>query len=270
MSDKTREPFNRRAFVSVLTAFSFVLMALTGLVLFFAPACRIARDTSWTVWGHSKEQWVAVHAWFCITFVIASIFHIYLNWSALSNYFKTKLRQGLAFRAEWILALVICVIIYAGTVWQAAPFSSLIAWKDTFKHPVAGAGQYGQGWRGGRAGDHQIGSQLCPIEGYPAGGEQALNGRGGYYQQSHSGQEQQQVGPCEQGQTQTPGPGPIRGGMGQKTLRQFCSDEGIELSWALSRLRNEGFTARETMTMREIADGAGVHPRQLRAVLQAR
>jgi hypothetical protein len=270
MSNKTKVPFNRRAFVSVLTAFSFVLMAVTGMVLFLAPACRIARDTSWTIWGHDKEQWAAVHVWFSIAFIVASLFHIYLNWSVLTKYFKTKLRQGLAFRAEWILALVICGIIYAGTVGQIIPFSSLIAWKDTFKHGAAGEGQHGQGWRGSRAGGHQLGNQPGPIEGHSAGGNQALNGRVGYYQQSYSGQEQQQVGPCEQGQAQEHGPGPAQGGMGQKTLRQFCSDERIELSWALSRLRNEGFTVRDTMTMREIADGAGVHPRELRAVLQAR
>lgn len=270
MGNKTKEPFNRRAFVSVLTGFSFVLMAVTGMVLFFAPTCRIARDTSWTVWGHDKDQWAAVHVWFSIAFVVASFFHVYLNWSVLTNYFKTKLRQGLAFRVEWISALVICAIIYAGTVGEVTPFSSLIAWKDIFKHGAAGEGQHGQGWRGGRAGGHQVESQPCPIEGYPAGGEQALNDLGDNYQQSHSGQEHQQVGACEQGQTQAPGPGPIGGGMGQKTLRQFCSDEGIELSWALSRLRNEGFTVRDTMTMREIADRAGVHPRELRAVLQAR
>jgi hypothetical protein len=58
--------------------------------------------------------------------------------------------------------------------------------------------------------------------------------------------------------------------MGQKTLRQFCADEGINLSWAIARLQNQGLTVRETMTMREIADSVGVHPRELRSFLQAR
>lgn len=268
MSNKTKEPFNRRAFVSVLTGFSFVLMAVTGLVLFFAPSCRIARDTSWAIWGHDKEQWAAVHVWFCIAFVVASLFHVYLNWSVLTNYFKTKLRQGLAFRAEWILALVICGIIYAGTVGEVAPFSSLMVWKETFKHGAAGEGQQGQGWRGGRAGGHQLGNHPGSLEGHLASREQDLNGHGSNYQQRHSGQEQQYVGFCEESQAQVQGPHAAQGGMGRKTLRQFCNDERIELSWALSRLRNEGFAARETMTMREIADGAGVHPRVLRNILQ--
>jgi len=270
MSNKIKKSFNCRAFVSVLAGFSFILMAVTGLVLFFTPSCRIARDTSWFFWGHDKDQWVAVHVWFSIAFTVASLIHIYLNWTALTNYFKTKLQQGFAFRAEWISALVICGIIYAGTVYEAAPFSSLIAWKETFKHGAAGEGQQGQGWRGGRAGGHQVGNHPGPLEGHLANREQDLNGHGSNYQQRHSGQEQQQVGFCEEGQAQLRGPGAAQGGMGHKTLRQFCNDERIELSWALSRLRNEGFTARETMTIREIADGAGVHPRELRTVLQAR
>ncbi|TKJ36184.1 MAG: hypothetical protein CEE38_12200 [Planctomycetes bacterium B3_Pla] len=264
MSNGNEKKFSNRAFVSVLTGFSFVVMALTGLVLFFAPSCRIARDTSWIVWGHNKDQWTGVHVWFSIAFVVASVFHLYLNWAALTNYFKTKLKRGFAFRAEWISALVICGILYAGTVGEVAPFSSLMVWKETFKHGAAGEGQ-GQGWRGGRAGGPQLDSHTGTVEGNLAIGAQDLHG--GNDQQSHSVQAQQQVHSCEEGQTQAHGPGAGRGGMGRQTLRQFCSDGGVELSWALSRLQNEGFTARDTMTMREIADGAGVHPRELRTVL---
>jgi hypothetical protein len=58
--------------------------------------------------------------------------------------------------------------------------------------------------------------------------------------------------------------------MGRKTLRQFCTDEGIDLSWAISRLQSQGLAVRDTMTLREIADLAGVHPRELRIVLQSK
>lgn len=143
MSNKTKKLFNFRAFVSVLAGFSFIFMAVTGLVLFFTPSCRIARETSWIFWGHDKDQWVAVHVLFSIAFVVASLFHIYLNWTALTSYFKTKLQQRFAFRAEWISVLVICSIFYVGTVREVVPFSSLIAWKETFKHSETGTG--GQG-----------------------------------------------------------------------------------------------------------------------------
>ena len=209
MSEKTNGKFNSRAFISVLAGFTFFAMAATGLVMFIAPSCRIARDISWTVWGGSKEQWTAVHVWFSIAFVIAAALHIYLNWTALTGYFKRRLHQGLALRTEWVAALAICAVIGLGTLYDVAPFSSLVSWKETFKYNEAGGGAGGQGWRDGA-------------------------------------------------------------GMGQKTLRQFCQDEGIELSWAISRLQSDGFKVSETMTMREIADGAGMHPSALRSRLQTR
>jgi len=229
MSEKTNGQFNYRAFVSVLSGLTFAAMAATGLVMFFAPSCRIARDTSWTVWGYGKEQWTAVHVWFSIVFVIASAFHIYMNWAVLVNYFKTKLHQGFALRTEWIAALAICGVIGLGTIYDVAPFSSLVAWKDTFKHSEGGTGAGGQGWRGGRAALQQGQSYFAS----PASSTAGV-------------------------------------GMGQKTLRQFCTDEGIELSSAISRLQSQGFTVRQTTTMREIADSAGVHPSKLRSLLQTR
>jgi len=269
MNNVTKEAFSLRAFASVLAGISFVLMAVTGLVLFTAPSCRIARDSSWVVWGHDKDQWIAVHVWLSIAFVTASFIHIYLNWAVLTNYFKTKLHKGLAFRSEWISALAICVVIYAGASYGVAPFSSLMLWKETFKHSETG----GQGFRGGRA----AGQQIQGLHGYSSSIEQTLPGgtynsseHGAACEQNGSGQAEEGTDSCEQNQASLSGRSAGPGGMGRKTLRQFCSDEGIELSWAVSHLKTQGLTVRDTMTMRQIADQAGVHPSALRTVLQPR
>jgi hypothetical protein len=238
MAEKTRKSFNYRAFVSILTGFSFILMTVTGLVLFFAPSCRIARDTSWSVLGYNKDQWVGVHVWLSIVFVIASIFHIYFNWAVLVCYFKAKVRRGLALRAEWIVALAVCGIIYAGTIYEVPPFSTLMAWKETFKHEGPGAGEHGRG-RQGRSWEN--------------------TGESGIIEQQAELHQQQSQSPHQDGS---------RSRMGQKTLKQFCSEEGIDLTSAVLILKNQGYTVRETMTMREIADSKGVHPSELRNILQ--
>ncbi len=245
MSNKTKKSFNFRAFVSVLAAFSFVLMAVTGLVLFFTPSCRAARDTSWIFWGHDKDQWVAIHVWFSIAFVVASLIHIYLNWTALISYFKAKLRQGFAFRAEWISVLIICGIFYIGTVSEMVPFSSLIAWKETYKHGGIGAGE--QSRRFGQTDMRALESQFT------------------------SGAEKQGLDTCEGEDHAQQKTGRRAGrGTGQKTLREFCNDEGIDLSRVVEQLSGVGFTAKETMTMREIADEFSVHPSDLRNILHDR
>jgi hypothetical protein len=56
--------------------------------------------------------------------------------------------------------------------------------------------------------------------------------------------------------------------MEQKTLKQFWDEEGIELSLAISRLKNEGCTVRETMTTQEIANSKGEHPREFRNIIR--
>jgi len=249
MANNAKGSFSPRAFTSVLAGLSFVLMVVTGLVLFFAPACRIARDTSWAVLGQSKDQWVAVHVWLSIVFVVASLIHVYLNWTALINYFKDKVRKGWAFRAEWVAALAVCVLLYAGSAREVAPFSSLMAWKETFKHPSSG-GDFGRGYRGGRG--------------------TAQSGVGGAWQDL-SGAELHSTEPgsdLHQSRMSGYGPGQAGIGIGRKTLSQFCSDEGVDLSRAISTLQSRGLTARETMTMREIADSLGIHPREMRSILQ--
>jgi hypothetical protein len=242
MVERTGKSFNYRAFVSVFVGISFLLMAITGLVLFFAPSCRVARDTSWIVMGFDKDQWIAVHVWFSLGFVIASIFHIYFNWTALMHYFKSKITKSFSFRPEWIAALVICGIVYTGTTLAVPPFSSLMTYKETFKHEGPGGGGHGWG-RGGQVREHMIESDV---------------------------REQPQAEIHDHEEEHTPGAGRSRGGygMGRKTLKQFCDEEGIQLSSAISLLKREGYTVQESMTMRQIADSKGIHPSRLRDLLQ--
>lgn len=254
MANNSGKSFNLRAFTSVLTGLSFVLMTVTGLMLFFAPACRVARETSWTVWGHDKDQWVVIHVWLSIAFVIASLIHVYLNWAALLGYFRSKVHKGWALRVEWVAALAICVVLYVGAVRGVAPFSSLMAWKETFKHDPAAA-EAGRGWRGGRMAGQNYQNQAT----------QTLEDQTDATPVSAGQQDD-----CGQSQIGGHGPGSVTGGMGRMTLRQFCTNEGIELSWAISQLKSKGLTVRDTMTLREIADAAGVHPRELHTLLQTR
>ena len=266
MGKKEKKPFNRRKFVSVLAGFSFVLMALTGLGMFFAPSCRVARDTSWAIWGHSKDDLGAVHVWFGTVFVIAAAYHIYLNWTALKNYFKTKVGESIGLRTEWVIVLLICLAVYVGTVRTLWPFSSLIEWKETYHHGVV-SGQTGHGSYGGRGGrSPAVGGSGSSTGGYSWNVEpQAGLGKGGsrYVEDIAATQR----GRGRQGGGLGQDANVAQRGMGQMTLSEFCQSEGVELMWAIGRLRNEGLAAQGMMTIREIADGAGVHPRELRGIL---
>ncbi|MFZ9024148.1 MAG: DUF4405 domain-containing protein, partial [Anaerohalosphaeraceae bacterium] len=123
---KQHERFRFRAFVSLLTTFSFIILAVTGVILYITPPGRVANWTNWTFWGLSKHQWIAVHICFCTLFLIASILHIWLNFKPLISYFFSKAKTASALRLEWILAIAICGIFCIGALRPFIPFSSLL------------------------------------------------------------------------------------------------------------------------------------------------
>jgi len=155
MSDRNTKgsDFQTRAFISMLTAFTFVAMAVSGGVLFFTPSCRIARDADWIVWGLSKEQWLSIHLSMSLVFAFAALWHVYYNFSVIVCYLSRKTQQALQLRLEWLVALLICLALAVGAARGVRPFNVLTELRDQYKHPGAvgdGAGGGGGGFRGGR------------------------------------------------------------------------------------------------------------------------
>jgi hypothetical protein len=130
----TNIQFSWRSFFSVLAAVSFIGMTFTGIMLFVVPPGRIANWTGWTLLALTKQQWIGLHDWFSIIFVVAAGFHVYFNWKAFVSYFMSKISKALALRAEWAAALVVCVIAFIGTVVGVTPFSDLLAWNENIKN----------------------------------------------------------------------------------------------------------------------------------------
>jgi len=75
-TDKSKR-FHGRAFVSVISGFSFLGMAFTGAMLFVTPPGRIAHWTGWTLLGLGKEQWAAQHMLFSLVFFVAALIHLF-------------------------------------------------------------------------------------------------------------------------------------------------------------------------------------------------
>ena len=86
-----RRRFALRAMTSVLLTCSFVMLLVSGYVLFIAPPGRIANWNGWNVAG-----------------------------------FKHRHTRRIAFRLEWAVALLICFGVFAGTRAGVVPFSSLL------------------------------------------------------------------------------------------------------------------------------------------------
>ena len=276
-----KKKFNNRSFFSVLTGLSFIGMTVTGIVLFFTPPGRVANWTGWTMFKLTKHQWGDLHIWLSLIFIVASIFHTYYNWSVLLNYFKGKITKQYAFRMEWILSLIICIVVTLGTFYEIKPFSSLIDLNYTIKHswekeeekaPLAHAelltlkelaekiGINIEAMKDNLAAkgiivksedviiddlanDHDI----TPNELYHIAVGQKSKG-------------------CIKGKESISGQG-YGGGLGRKTLQQFCNEEGIDVYQALERLEKVGIKADKNMTIRRIADQAELRPSKVTEIV---
>jgi len=290
--------FKWRAFISVLMAISFIVMAFTGVILFVTPPGRFANWSGWTIIALTKHQWGGLHIWFSLIFVITSAFHIYFNWKLLVSYFKNKVSQAFSLRAEWILALVISVVVFVGTLGNIAPFSSLLEWNETIKRSWEKSSQRApmphaelltftefakqvqgvnlvtilanlkaKGIEVASAdadvvvfGELAEASNMTPRQLY----DLAL-GRAGTAGVGHGSQ-------CSDnhdgdGAKQAKGSG-SGSGFGRLTLKRYCDSVGLDINASVETLKKAGFEATPEMTIRAIADTAGSHPSAVRTALE--
>jgi hypothetical protein len=125
--DKNKKSFSWRVFISFGLFFSFLIIFITGIILYLAPAGRIAHWVNWKLIGLSKEDWQAIHTVFSYLFAILSIFHLFsVNWKAFLSYIKGKTRQGLNRKREFYLSSVLTILVFAGVIYSVPPFSSVM------------------------------------------------------------------------------------------------------------------------------------------------
>lgn len=289
-SSARRPRFAWRALTSVLIAVSFLVLLVTGVVLFVSPPGRVANWTNWSILGLTKKDWGALHIWFSALFLLVTVFHLVFNWRPLVSYFKDRLTRRVGFRWEWLVALAICGGVYAGTRASLPPFSTLLAFNERVK----------ESWEKPQQRAPIPHAELLTLEelAQKAGVELAaatnrLRARGVTnlapdlvvqeladknrqsarqiydWMLADSTRDGSAHGQGQGGRGQ--GGGSAGGGVGWKTLSQFCADEGIELKTALERLEAKGIKASGAQTLREIAVNAGFgHPYELLEMLRGK
>jgi len=291
MSEESKKKFNWRSFVSVLTALSFIGMTFTGIILFFVPSGRVANWTGWTMLALTKQQWIGLHEWFSIIFVIASLFHLYLNWKPFVGYFKSKVTRAFGLRAEWALAAITCIAVFICTLVGVKPFSSLLELGESIKHgwdsprqraPIPHAELLSLTELAEKVPDVDLDTMLSnlkaqgieiessnvvlgklaeaydmtPARLYDIALGQAASDKGGGGRHGQAGADGAHGGGSGRG-------------FGRMTLKQYCEQMDLDLNSAVKKLKEAGFTAGADMTIRDISDSTGAHPSEIRTILQA-
>ena len=272
MGTKVQKKLNWRAFISILTGFSFIGIAITGVVLFFVPPGRIANWTGWTFLAISKDSWIALHDWFGIIFMITVVFHLFFNLKPFISYFKNKITKSFSFRAEWLIALVLCVGVSVGTILNTAPFANLMAWNESLKDrwdtpaeqaPIPHAElltltELAQQVSGV---DLETMQSNLKSQGYEVESPEVTLGELAE-SVSKTPLELYQIAV---GQSDSAAAGTNR--FGQITLKQYCEQNHLNLDDVTQKLKDAGFTVKSDMTMREIADSNGAHPSEVRNII---
>ncbi|HOP98713.1 MAG TPA: DUF4405 domain-containing protein [Verrucomicrobiota bacterium] len=267
--------FRWRALISVVVALAFLLMVVSGIGLWVSPPGRIANWTDWTIFGLGKHEWADLHICFAIVFVIASGFHLALNWRPLLGYFKSKLTRHLGFRREWIAALIVCGVVFAGTRREIPPFSTFLeftkrvqgSWEQKSARPPIPHAELLTLSELAQQADVSLTNALALLA--ESGIKDAtpemrvaelarhnqISAQRVYEAITAEGKGEQRIGPG--------------GGFGRLTLAAFCQEEGIDLQTAQSRLKANGIEASASLTIREIAAKKGYQrPREVLEVIR--
>ena len=278
MDSKAKQGFNWRGFVSVATGLSFLWMSITGVVLFITPKGRVAHWVEWRMLGLTKDQWGGLHIWFSLIFMVTAAFHIYLNWQPLLNYFRDRVRRTYALRREWLFSLILCGIVFVGTLAEVIPFSSLLIWNELIKNSWEVSGQQAPIPHAELMTLAEIAEKVKGIDAQTMVSN--LRSKGIEVESAHVivGQlaEKNNLSPSElyaiavgQSFSNRAGEGYLaHHGLGQLTLQQYCDRTGLDVNEAIERLRNKSIQARSDMLLRDIAHGAGIHASDIRDILE--
>lgn len=131
----TTNRFNFRTFTSLMITWSFLVLILSGSILYIAPPGRIA---NWSIWRFlilTKTQWQSLHTLAALTFMIGGLFHLLkFNWKTFVAYMAKKGESGWRYRNELAASIVFSIIVLGGTLYELQPFAYVVASGDALKN----------------------------------------------------------------------------------------------------------------------------------------
>ena len=294
-----RPAFAWRAMTSVLIAASFLLLVVSGVVLYISPPGRVANWGNWRLIGLTKHEWTGVHTWFGVVFVFTAVFHLVFNFRPLMNYFRDRLTRKLGWRWEWVAAVGVCAGVFTGVQTRVAPFSTLLdlgervkqSWEDArnaapvphaellslkelcaqakVSYETALERLEARGLKGMRpeviVRDLAVTNQLSAQRLY----EIVQGQRGGSRGHGTGDGFAAEAGQSPSHNLNGGGGFGKGGGAGRQTLAQYCAAQGIALTNAAARLQAKGIKFSTEQTLREIAQENGFdRPYELLSLLE--
>jgi hypothetical protein len=266
--------FSWKAFISLYIVFSFVVLGLSGLVLYVAPPGRIANWSIWRLVLLSKAQWQGVHTIFAFVFLVAAGFHLYFNWKVLMAYLKSKLHEGLRMKWELGSASTAGFLLLTLTIGGVPPFSTVMDVGDDIKNawtvptdepPIPHAEELTV--------DKLAETVKLPVE----QARENLQKHGVTVEQPGMTVKQiaesnsltpQQVYERIQSEDAKPVVAQAQGGgWGRKTVDAICRQLGVPVNSGLARLKAAGFETSASTLVKDLALAAGKTPSDIATIV---
>jgi magnesium-transporting ATPase (P-type) len=122
-----KQTFSWRIFISFGLCLSFVILLVSGVLLYIFPGSRGNSGFVWEMFGLTKPAWQNQHIIFGFAFSILGLFHLLvINWKAFFSYLKAKTTAGLNQPGELLLIALLCLFIGFGTYFKLQPFSGIL------------------------------------------------------------------------------------------------------------------------------------------------
>jgi hypothetical protein len=111
-----------RRVITLTVLLSFLVLSLSGLLMFVSPQGRVAYWSRWTLVGLTKEQLTAIHTTVMVLFLAAAIWHVVLNWKPIVGYLRNRSKQVRVLTPEFAVALVLTGLFVVGPLAGFFPF----------------------------------------------------------------------------------------------------------------------------------------------------
>ena len=112
-----------RSLIAFIVTLAFVILTITGLVLYVVPQGRVAYWTHWALLGLGKEQWGDVHMMFGGIFIVAGIVHLYFNWKPFKKFLADRVKGKLQIKQEFVVAMSFSILIIVMSIFHIPPVS---------------------------------------------------------------------------------------------------------------------------------------------------
>ncbi len=122
-----------RSLIAFLVTWAFVVLTVTGVVLYIVPQGRIAYWTHWSLAGLNKEQWAWVHMMFGGIFIVTGALHLYYNWKPFKKYLAERVKGELNLSRELVVSLMLTAVVVVLSIYNLPPASWIFALNDTIK-----------------------------------------------------------------------------------------------------------------------------------------